>query len=174
MKRAAGQCTSDGRRKRRGVFSLYLAAVVLAGFFIWHSWNSPAVLRISDWKTGQVYVKVPVKAGDTLYFGWMHSLEKIPWNEYYHIAPDHRLVLDRISFPAFGAGIPENKGKVCRIENGMIYMDEIGEKFERLIWLNSHYAVRDIKLNDRLVTRGELLPEHTRLRLEIEWRILDE
>lgn len=160
------------RRKRLCVFSAIIAVFVLVSLLVWYSWASQAVLKISNWKTGEVYIEVPVKIGDTLFFGWMHSLEKIPWNEYYHIAPDHTLVLDSISYPAFGAGIPENKGKVCRIENGMIYFEEIGQVFEEFIWINSHYAVRDIKLNNKLVTRGELLPEHTRLRLAIERRKL--
>ena len=100
----------------------------------------------------------------------MHSLEKIPWNEYYHIAPDNTLILDTISFQSFGAGIPENKGKTCRVENGLIYMEDIGQEFEEFIWINSHYAVRDIRLNDVLLTSGERLPEHTQLRLIIERR----
>ncbi|MFV0496956.1 MAG: DUF1850 domain-containing protein [Candidatus Fimivivens sp.] len=121
-----------------------------------------------------MYAQVPAKAGDTLFFGWMHSLEKIPWNEYYHIAPDNALVLDTISFPAFGAGIPENKGKTCRIEDGLIYMDEIGQEFDEFVWINSHYAVRDIKLNDALIASGNQLPEHTRLRLVIERRFFSD
>lgn len=158
------------RRKRFGVFSAALIILLLIGAFIWYSWASATVLRISDWKTGEVYIEVPAKAGDKLFFGWMHSLEKIPWNEYYHIAPDDTLILDTISFPAFGAGIPENKGKTCRIENGLIYMDDIGQEFDEFVWINSHYAVRDIKLNETLITSGERLPEHTRLRLRIERR----
>ncbi|HWP50974.1 MAG TPA: DUF1850 domain-containing protein, partial [Clostridia bacterium] len=140
----------------------------------WYSWVSKTVLRISDWKTGEIYIEVPAKAGDNLFFGWMHSLERIPWNEYYHITSDGTLVLDTISFPAFGAGIPENKGKTCRVENGLIYMDDIGQEFDEFVWINSHYAVRDIKLNGTLITSGEHLPEHTRLRLKIERRFFNE
>ena len=163
---------NNGRRKRFGVFSAVLGILLSIGVFVWYSWASATVLRISDWKTGEVYIEVPAKAGDHLFFGWMHSLEKIPWNEYYHIAPDGTLVLDTISFPAFGAGIPENKGKTCRVENGLIYMDDIGQEFDEFVWINSHYAVRDIKLNDVLITSGARLPEHTRLRLIIERRFL--
>ncbi len=158
------------RRKRFGVFSAALSILLSVGVFAWYSWASETVLRISDWKTGEIYIEAPAKAGDHLFFGWMHSLEKIPWNEYYHIAPDNTLILDTISFPAFGAGIPENKGKSCRVENGLIYMEDIGQEFDEFIWINSHYAVRDIRLNDVLLTSGEHLPEHTRLRLIIEGR----
>lgn len=111
------------------------------------------------------------RQGDRLFFGWIHSLEHIHWHEYFHVADDNSLVLDTISFPAFGAGIPENKGKKTWVdEKGNIYMDEIGQVFPRIDWLNSHYATREIRLNDQLITSGRLLPEHTRLTLIIEKR----
>lgn len=169
-----GKILHNVRRKRLGVFSVALMALLLISGFFGIFWANQTVLRISDWATGEVYAQVPAKAGDTLFFGWMHSLEKIPWNEYYHIAPDNALVLDTISFPAFGAGIPENKGKTCRIEDGLIYMDEIGQEFDEFVWINSHYAVRDIKLNDALIASGNQLPEHTRLRLVIERRFFSD
>ena len=140
--------------------------VVITGYY----WNCTTVLRIYDYKTGVIYLEVPAKAGDKLFFGWVHSLEKIPWNEYYHISKDNSLVLETISFPAFGAGIPENKGKSCRIENGLIYMEEIEQVFPEFSWINSHFATRDIRLNGKLISRGSMLPEHTRLRLVIERR----
>jgi hypothetical protein len=125
------------------------------------------VLRISNWETGEVYREVAATAGAALTFGWVHSLEKIPWNEYYHLNGTGGLVLDRITFPAFGAGIPEDRGRVCRIEDGLIIMEEIDQVFPEFVWLNSHYSVRDITLGGVLVARGEDLPEHTRLRLAI-------
>jgi hypothetical protein len=131
---------------------------------------SQPVLRIYDWKSGALYAEVPAKEGDQLFFGWIHSLEKIPWNEYFHIEKDLGIVLDAITFPAFGAGIPENKGAVCYIKDGLIHMEQIDQRFEELIWLNSHTAVQDIKLCDTLVSRGKDLPQHTRLRLVIENR----
>lgn len=140
--------------------------VVITGYY----WNCTTVLRIYDYKTGVIYLEVPAKAGDKLFFGWVHSLEKIPWNEYYHISKDNSLVLETISFSAFGAGIPENKGKSCRIENGLIYMEEIEQVFPEFSWINSHFATRDIRLNGKLISRGSMLPEHTRLRLVIERR----
>jgi hypothetical protein len=133
-----------------------------------------ATLRILDWKTGQVYRESPIRPGDRLFFGWVHSLEKIPWNEYYHIAenPDGTfgLILDSITFPAFGAGIPEDKGAVCYVKDGLIHMEQINQRFDELSWLNSHFATRDILLSDQLVAKGSDLPEHTRLRLTIQRR----
>ena len=128
------------------------------------------VLRITNWKTGTLYAEASVRKNSRLYFGWIHSLEKIPWNEYYHVDTARQLVLDSITFPAFGAGIPENKGRVCYVKDGLIHMEEIGQIFKELVWLNSHSATRDITLDGTLIARGSDLPQHTRLRLAVEKR----
>ncbi|GHV53003.1 hypothetical protein FACS1894206_02850 [Deltaproteobacteria bacterium] len=128
------------------------------------------VLRIYDWKTGVKYAEVPAKTGSRLFFGWIHSWEHIPWNEYYHVGADFSLILDAITFPAFGAGIPENKGKVCYVRDGLIHMEEIEQSFPELVWLNSHTATREIVLDGIPVARGDTLPQHTRVRLLIEKR----
>ena len=156
---------------RQRYIYIFFLGLVLMGLGAWYYWASQTVLRIYDYRSGEIYVEVPAKEGDKLFFGWVHSWEKIPWHEYYHIAQDNSLVLDTISFPAFGAGIPENKGKVCSIENGLIYMDEIGQVFPEFNWINSHFATREIILNGQLISKGDMLPEHTRLRLVVERRL---
>lgn len=154
--------------KRKSVLLIVLMLMCAAGLFAWQQFTSEHYLIISDYQTNKVYVKAPVKPGDRLFFGWVHSLEKIPWHEYYHITDKDTLVLETISFPAFGAGIPANRGKKVRIENGLIYMEEINQEFHQFDWINSHFATRDIKLNDVLLTRGKDLPEHQRLVLKIK------
>ena len=141
--------------------------------FFWGCASLPAdeaVLRIYDWKTDRVYVEAPARANSRLLFAWIHSLEKIPWNEYYHVAENLDLVLDTITFPAFGAGIPEDKGRVTYVRNGLIHMEDIDQPFTELVWLNSHMATRELVLDGIRITRGSELPEHTRLRLVIEKR----
>jgi hypothetical protein len=156
-----------GERYRVFHVALVLASVLfLAGLRSLHA--EETVLRIYDWKTGAIYAEVPARVGSRLFFGWIHSLEKIPWNEYFHVDAEHRLILDVITFPAFGAGIPEDKGRVCYVKDGLIHMEEIGQVFKELHWLNSQTATRDILLDDVLVARGGELPQHARLRLVIE------
>lgn len=163
------------REKRLSVFravaTLAMAcALLFTGCAPRHVDEDSAVLRIYDWKTGVVYAESPVRVGSRLFFGWIHSLEKIPWNEYYHVDASYTLVLDAITFPAFGAGIPEDKGRVCYVKDGLIHMEEIRQIFPELVWLNSHTATRDITLDGAFVARGSGLPQHTRLRLVIEKR----
>ena len=156
-------------RKLPGVFAS--ALLILAALWAFGEYSSETVLRIYDYETKEIYVEVPAKEGDQLFFGWIHSWEKIPWHEYYHIDGNGDLILDMIAFPAFGAGIPENKGtEVWVDDDGMIYMNHIGQVFHEFTWINSHFATRDIKLNDVLIARGETLPEHTRVNLAITKR----
>ncbi len=153
--------------KKNKLVGIIASLLIIVGAYVYYQ-QAQTVLRIYDYKTGEIYVQVPAKAGDKLYFGWFHSWDKIPWDEYYHIEKDNTLVLDTIAIIAFAAGIPESKGKSVRIENGVIYMQEIGQVFERFTWLNSHFAVKDIKLNGQLIASGSTLPDLTRLNLVIE------
>ena len=96
------------RKNLIACFALLIAAASL--FAGWQWWGSPErLLRIYDYETGELIRQEPVRVGDKLFFGWVHSWEKIPWHEYYHIEENNTLVLDTIAYPAFGAGIPENK-----------------------------------------------------------------
>ena len=54
-------------------------------------------LTIQNAETGEMYVSEEVRAGDRLEFGWTHSFERIPWNEYYEILQDGSFVLHTIS-----------------------------------------------------------------------------
>jgi hypothetical protein len=159
------------------LLSLSLLVVACAVFYGGPPWLASAsddvFLRISDWKSGLIYVEAKAQVGSRLFFGWIHSQEKIPWNEYYHIDENRDLVLDAITFPAFGAGIPENKGRVCYVKDGLIHMEEINQTFKELVWLNSHTATQDIRLDGVLVTKGSDLPHHARLRLAVESRNLN-
>ena len=147
-------------------FILFLLAVSL---FAFNEFSADTVLRIYDYETKEIFVEVPAKEGDKLFFGWTHSWEKIPWHEYYHIRSDGKIILDMIAFPAFGAGIPENKGTRVWTHEGMIYMDGIGQEFPEFTWINSKFT-GDIELNGILIAQGKTLPEHRRLNLSVQRR----
>jgi hypothetical protein len=161
------------QEKRASAFLAFSLTLIFRAVLYWlplqpvYASDAPFV-RIYDWKTGEIYAEARTQVGSTLFFGWIHSLEKIPWNEYYHIDENYDLILDEITFPAFGAGIPEDKGQVCYIKDGLIHMAKIDQVFKELLWLNSHTATRDIKLDDELLISGSELPQHVKLRLVVE------
>jgi hypothetical protein len=145
----------------------------LAGLLIaLGAWASQPYLRIEVVGGGPVLVEQPVHVGDQFSFGWEHSLEKIPWDEYYHVDTAGELVLDTIRFPAFGAGIPEAKGAKTWVDQGWIYMGEIAETHREIVWINSLTATKDLALNGQVIARGADLPGGTKLRLTIgpRWR----
>ena len=154
------------------LFALFSAASVCFAFLFSPAASCAAdevlMLRVYDRQKGTLYAEAPASVDSRLFFGWMHSLEKIPWNEYYHVNEKHNLVLDSITFPAFGAGIPADTGGICYVRDGLIHMEEIGQVFTELVWLNSHTATQDIVLDGMLVTRGSDLPHHAGIRLLIE------
>lgn len=164
------------RGKERRVAKTLRAAVLFAVFLLAAPFTGAArgadaaVLRIYDRASGALYVEAPAKENSRLFFGWIHSQENIPWNEYYHVGADYGLVLDAISFPAFGAGIPEDKGRVCYVKDGMIHMEKIDQRFSELVWLNSRTATRELALDGARITSGAELPHHAVLRLVIEKR----
>ena len=148
---------------------------LFALFFVAAACSVPArtadeamILRVYDRHKGTLYAEAPARVNSRLVFGWTHSWENIPWNEYYHVDERGDLVLDAITFPAFGAGIPEDKGRVCYVRDGLIHMEEIDQVFTELVWLNSQTATRDIILDGTPLTRGSALPHHAGIRLRIE------
>jgi hypothetical protein len=144
--------------------AVILTVLLLAAFKA----GSVKVLRITDQSSGREYFSAPVKAMDVLTYGWIHSLENMPWTEEFIILDNNSLLLEKITVPAFGAGIPHNKGRVTRIENGFIVMDEIHEEFERIDWIHSQSALEFIMLNGEKMLLGEDLPHHATLTLKIE------
>ena len=125
-------------------------------------------LTIQNAETGEMYVSEEVRAGDILEFGWTHSFEHIPWNEYYEILEDGSFVLHTISVAGFGAGIPAEMDVAYRYENGLIYMDGIESCFQQFNWINSQTALREIRLNGELLIRGEDMPHHEKMVLVVK------
>ncbi|MCL1989739.1 MAG: DUF1850 domain-containing protein [Defluviitaleaceae bacterium] len=153
--------------KRRRIFLLFLFAWVT--FLGWRFSQPCIMLVIDDLQTDERLLKRHVNIGDELYFGWIHSLENIPWHEYYHLTHDQTFMLHTISFPSFGAGMPEGRDADVRIEEGFIVMSNINDEFNEIIWLNSHHFVQHIAINNEVMTTGQALPER-QLRMRIERR----
>ncbi|MBA1335943.1 MAG: hypothetical protein HPY66_1762 [Firmicutes bacterium] len=150
------------------IISIVLSA---AGLFVVFKVETVRTLTITDQNTNEEYFSTPVETSYVLTYGWMHSLDRIPWTEQYLILDNNKLLLKKITVAAFGAGIPHNKGKVTKTEDGLIIMDEIDEEFDEINWIHSQTATEYIMLNDEIVLTGKDLPHHAPLRLHIEKRV---
>lgn len=146
---------------------LLIILIIIAVFF--YSRRSK-VLIISHQETDEIYLMEKVEASDTLHFKWIHSFEHIPWTEEFEILDNNQLALHVITVAGYGAGIPENKGKVT-IVDGIIIMSDINEIFEEINWINSNTALVYIGVNDRELIKGSELPHHELLKLRIEERV---
>ena len=152
------------KAKKRAIFLaavlvLFLAAVT--GIFRVRAGQRNLV--IENLESGEVYVKVRVKPGDEVSFGWEHSFEHIPWNEYYEIKEDGASLLHTISVAGFGAGIPAEMDCTYRYEDGLIYMDGIESEFPQFNWFNSQTQLKFINLNGNLLITGADMPQHEKI-----------
>jgi hypothetical protein len=145
--------------------------ILLFIFIIFFEIGYGKVLIIFHQETRDVYVSKRVQTGDIVEYYWIHSFEHIPWTEDFEILEDNRLELKKITVEGFGAGIPENKGKVS-IEDGIIIMDEIDQYFNEINWINSNSALVYIGLNNNEIIKGSDLPHHEPLKLIVEERLL--
>lgn len=151
--------------------SLIFVIILVIVFFIFIKIDTIKILRITDQNTNEEYFTVPVEASYKLIYGWTHSFEHIPWTEQYIILDNNKLMLKRVTVAGFGAGIPHDKGKITKIENGSIIMDEIDEEFDEINWIHSQTAMNYIMLNDKVILNGKELPHHAALNLKIEKRV---
>lgn len=150
---------------------LILIAIIIVGLIAFFKADTIKVLKVTDQDSNEVYFSMPVETSYVLTYGWIHSFEHIPWTEEYLILDNNKLLLKKITIAGFGAGIPHDRGKTTRIENGIIIMDEIDEEFDEINWIHSQTATDYIMLNNEIILNGEDLPQHKALNLKIEKRL---
>jgi hypothetical protein len=155
--------------RKRLLILLPLLLLAAAAALLLHQYFSQTLLRIRVAATGEVLFETPAGPGDRIDVAWTHSLDKVPWHESYHVAPDGTIVLDSFSITAFAAGIPQDKGTPRLAADGLIWFENIGQVFEEFHWLNSQYT-GNIGLNGAVIANGAELPNHVQLILRIERR----
>ncbi len=148
---------------RRALFAVTAAAVSAGIAAAAARYTGGLVLRAEDQETGKIYAEIPVEAGDTVEFDWIHSFEHIPWKEYYTLREDGTFYLDTISVAGFGAGIPAEMDVDYRYEDGLIYMENIGSEFDRFQFFSSDTALEAIQVNDVDFIQGSDMPYHAKV-----------
>lgn len=153
-------------RKERLAFAV---AFVLSLGFVWWAFFAPAgtVFQLYDRDRDQVVLSVPIKAGDRLSLEIEHSFEHIPWYEYYTVTEDYQFNLDAIAVAGYGAGIPAEMDVPTRIEDGLVWMEEINSVFPKFSWITSNQYMKVFTLNDKAIFDFRSLPDASRIRGEI-------
>lgn len=144
--------------------TLFIITLIIITFF---KFGYKKYLIISNQETKEIYMDIRVEKGDIVQYSWIHSFEHIPWTEDFIIQGNNSLMLNKITVAGYGAGIPENKGKVT-IENGIIIMREMNQSFKEINWINSNTALSFISINGNKLIKGKDLPHHEPLNLIVK------
>ena len=154
---------SKGRVIFRAAILCGMAAVIL---FIYWGYYAPAgrYFRLYDRENEKTVLQVPVKSGDKLRLEIEHSFEHIPWFEYYTVTEDYQFNLDAIAVAGYGAGIPAEMDVPTRIEDGMVWMEEINTVFPYFSWLTNDRYMKTLTLNDTEIFDFRTLPNASRIR----------
>ncbi|MBQ1312181.1 MAG: DUF1850 domain-containing protein [Blautia sp.] len=153
---------------RKKYLFVFLAAAA-AAVFLWWAYFAPAGkrFRLYDRVRETEVFSVPVKAGDQLRLEIEHSFEHIPWYEYYTVTEDDQFNLDAIAVAGYGAGIPAEMDVPTRIEDGMVWMEEINSVFPNFKWITSATYMKSLTLNGEIVFDFRSLPDASRILGEI-------
>ena len=141
------------------------AALAVLGIFLWWGLFAPAgtVFQLYDRENEAVVLEVPAGPGDQFRLEIEHSFEHIPWLEFYTVLPDGSFNLDKIAVAGYGAGIPAEMDVPTRIEDGMVWMEDINSVFPELKWLTSDTYMKGLELNGEEIFDFRTLPNASRI-----------
>jgi len=150
------------------------AAVFLAvaAAYLWLGFLVPrgTAFRLYDRDRKTVVFETAVRPGDQLRLEIEHSFEHIPWFEYYTVTEDGQFNLDAIAVAGYGAGIPAEMDVPTRVEDGLVWMEDINSVFPQFSWITSATYMKGLTLNGAEVFDFRSLPDASRIRGEIVTR----
>ena len=147
---------------------LCFAAAILLGAALWFGFSEPhTFFQLYDRDNEAVVLCVPIQAGDKLKLEIEHSAEHIPWYEFYTVTDDLQFNLDTIAVGGYGAGVPAEMDVPTRIEDGLVWMEEINSLFPQFSWITSATYMKGLSLNGEEIFDFRSLPDASRIRGEI-------
>ena len=143
-----------------------MLALLLAAYFAFLI-PSGTELELRDRADDTRIAAWPVAAGDTLSLEIEHSFEHIPWYEFYSVTDDLQFNLDVIAVAGYGAGIPAEMDVPTRIEDGLVWMEDINSRFPTLHWITSNKYMKVFTLNGVEIFDFRSLPDASRVEAKI-------
>ncbi|MBR3137558.1 MAG: DUF1850 domain-containing protein [Clostridia bacterium] len=155
-------------KTKRGILITALILVLL-GAFVYFGFFAPVgkVFQLYDRQRETVVFSAPIRAGDKLRLEIEHSFEHIPWYEFYTVRADDQFNLDAIAVAGYGAGIPAEMDVPTRVEDGLVWMEEINSVFPQFSWITSATYMKGLQINGVEVFDFRSLPDASRIRGEI-------
>ena len=140
-----------------------IALFLYLGFFVPRGKRFQLYDRVRE----TVVFSTDIKTGDKLRLEIEHSFEHIPWFEYYTVTEEGGFNLDSIAVAGYGAGIPAEMDVPTRVEDGLVWMEEINSYFPVFSWITSATYMKGLCLNGTEVFDFRSLPDASRIRGEI-------
>jgi hypothetical protein len=79
-----------------------------------------------------------------------HSVEKVPWAEQFRVAADGTMVLHRMRYGSFGAGLPSgDEGGTVSLEDGWIVIDSMDRRFSSVALSPSRFTEHRLAIGRR-------------------------
>lgn len=155
-------------KTKRGILITALILVLL-GAFVYFGFFAPVgkVFQLYDRQRETVVFSAPIRVGDKLRLEIEHSFEHIPWYEFYTVRADDQFNLDAIAVAGYGAGIPAEMDVPTRVEDGLVWMEEINSVFPQFSWITSATYMKGLQINGVEVFDFRSLPDASRIRGEI-------
>ncbi|UMZ73699.1 DUF1850 domain-containing protein [Natranaerofaba carboxydovora] len=119
-------------------------------------------------ETGEILFSNEVELEDQLKFTWIHSIDKLPWMEYFEVTDNQELKLNKVVIQDFGAGVPHNLGNNYEIRDGKILFTEINKAYQKYEWLSSQIALEKVELNGNTIITKEKSKDFQRLKLFLQ------
>jgi len=146
--------------------AVFLTAVTI--LFCWaFAFPARTVFQLYDRDRNTVVFSTPIQPGDKLRLEIEHSFEHIPWYEFYTVTDDLQFNLDAIAVAGYGAGIPAEMDVPTRVEDGLVWMEDINSLFPQFSWITSNQYMKGLTLNGAEVFDFRSLPDASRIRGEI-------
>ncbi len=157
------------KRKTNRVLGAAAVLAALCAVLAWWAFLAPrgTWFQLYDREREQTVFSIPVQPGDQLRLEIEHSFEHIPWYEFYTVTEDLQFNLDAIAVAGYGAGIPAEMDVPTRVEDGLVWMEEINSLFPQFSWITSDKYMKGLSLNGEEVFDFRSLPDASRIRGEI-------
>ncbi|MDD2480912.1 MAG: DUF1850 domain-containing protein [Lutispora sp.] len=132
-------------KANRIVFSI-IAIVIAIVFFI----PLVSMFTITDVQTGKIVFTDRVFDNKEFYTSFIHSVNRMPVNEYYRIIDDY-FVVYKTTFYSYGAGMPDfddYKQKPV-LKDGMVHIDNLNIKMDSFSIFVGTIANHSLYINDK-------------------------
>jgi len=153
----------------------FVVVLITLGLFIiasyWMFIPTQLIFTITDESSGATVFYQPVVEGERFKIQFIHSVHLTPVEEYYRIAADPAIVLERVVYETYGVGNPSGPvdGERYGRQDGKLVIDRMNRRMKVI-----HQRIGQVRANHILEMSGRSVPFTTwsqpgsRVKLEVK------